>query len=120
MSGKAPSQQQVVGASGSFVNTYWDDDRATGELELPLHVWGEVVVNALVGGGADCANEWVALKVDGKLGAPVCGKRDEVLRPAVLTAAVPEGASVSLVLHDGSSEGWGHLLVDDVLVMSPH
>lgn len=120
VTGALPNQTGVTGARGPrFVNSYHGADAATGRLTLQLPDAQRLAVNVLVGGGDDCKLTYVALKVGAREAARVCGRKDEVLRPAVLLAENPKGEPMTLEAVDKSSTGWGHLLLDDVMVLIP-
>lgn len=112
-----PNQTPVSGAQGAaFANSYHGGDAATGTLTFELPEAESVSVNALVGGGDDCAHTALVLRVGRREVARACGRKDEVLRPATLSAHVMPGERASLQLVDQSSGPWGHLLVDDIMV----
>ncbi|MBX7114174.1 MAG: hypothetical protein K1X64_07540 [Myxococcaceae bacterium] len=118
VSGPLPQQSAVTGIHGArFANSYHGTDVTTGRLSWQLPDTSHVFVNLLVGGGGDCNTVYVALKVGAKEAARTCGRGDEVLRPAVLEAKNPKGEPLLLEVVDKSTTGWGHILVDDVMVL---
>ena len=92
--------------------------RVSSRLSWKLPDSRRVAVNLLVGGGDDCALVYVTVKVGGREGAKVCGRKDEVLRPAILEVDNPKGEPLTLEAVDKSNVVWGHLLLDDVQVLS--
>jgi len=113
-------QQPVVGMRGAgLLNSFHGGDRSTGRVELPPFrlTGGDVVL--LVGGGRDCERVYVGLEVDGAIVRRACGNDDETLRQAVLPTARFAGRQGRIVIVDESSEGWGHILVDQIVVERP-
>ncbi len=110
-------QQPVIGVQGrGFLNSFHGGDAATGRVELPPFELTGAPIHLLVGGGAACDETYVGLEVDGRIVRRVCGRGDEVLRPAVLRTRGFRGKRGRLVLVDEATGPWGHLLVDDVIV----
>ncbi|MFL5321879.1 MAG: hypothetical protein ACJ790_19615 [Myxococcaceae bacterium] len=113
---RLPGQTAVSGVIGAgYLNGFHGGDASVGTLTVPLppeNGW----VDLLVGGGADCSQVNVSLVVNGRATAIACGKNDEVLRPVHFQYAAHAGDVVALVAKDTATGGWGHLLLDDVLV----
>ncbi|AKU89812.1 hypothetical protein [Vulgatibacter incomptus] len=115
--GKARWQTEIVGQQGArLLNSFFPDDSATGRVLFPEMILSGGPISLLVGGGDDCKATYVGLEVEGKVVSRVCGKGDEVLRPAVLETKRWVGKRGRLVVADESTVGWGHILVDDVIV----
>ena len=113
--GTAVNQLPVEGFHGQrLLNTYAHGDAATGRLELPLVAGGWA--DFLVGGGDTCTKKYVAV-VDGEREVGRwCGTQSEHLRPVQVNLAGL--ATPTLVLVDEDTGAWGHLLLDDVVVVS--
>jgi hypothetical protein len=111
-------QQPVRGHRGAFLNSYHGGDGTTGKVVLPAFLAGGRV-SLRVGGGPDCRRVYAGLEVDGKVVARVCGRKDEVLRTETLDTSLWAGKPARLVLVDQARGGWGHLLVDEVIVEPP-
>jgi hypothetical protein len=119
VAGALPQQSAVSGMQGQrFINSYHGTDVTVGKLSWALPATSHVTVNVLVGGGSDCNLTYVALKVGNKEVARVCGRGDEVFRPEVLQAENKKGEALSIEVVDKSTTGWGHLLIDDVMVLT--
>lgn len=113
------AQTPISGKQGvRLLNSYEGGDGPTGRLELELPASGGVLVGLLVGGSGDCARAYVGLVVGEQVVQRACGQQDEVLRPAVLTANPGPGQRARLVIVDEASNAWGHLLVDDVMLIA--
>ncbi|MEW5739535.1 MAG: hypothetical protein AB1938_11450 [Myxococcota bacterium] len=113
--GTAASQLPVQGFHGQrLLNTYARGDATTGRLELPLAPGGWV--DFLVGGGDACATKYVAVVDGAREVGRWCGTQSEQLRSVQVNLA---GLAVpKLVLVDDDTGAWGHLLLDDVVVVS--
>ncbi|MCC6338239.1 MAG: DUF2029 domain-containing protein [Myxococcales bacterium] len=114
-----PNQQPVEGFQGQrLLNTYHDGDATKGRVEwalpaLPRGGW----VSLLVGGGRACTQKYVALQDGDREVARWCGEDSERLRS--VSASLEGLAAPRLVVVDDEAGGWGHLLVDDLLVLRP-
>lgn len=117
--GPRPWQGTVYGAIGKgHVSSYHGGDRATGKVESPEIVLPKDGIHLLVAGGKDCSKTFVGLEVDGKVVSKVCGRGDERFRPAVLRSGSHTGQKGRVVIVDDSTEGWGHILVDEIYLPS--
>lgn len=111
--GPIDRQQPIHGQRGlGLLNSFTQGDAATGQVELRLQVTAgrPVLVSLLVGGGQRCDEVWVEVA-----GQRVCGQNDETLRTAAFLVT-PQTDELTITAVDHSTEGWGHLLVDDVRV----
>lgn len=114
--GSLPGQGPVHGARGpGLLNSFRSGDRGRGKVLLPERTLSGGPIHFLVGGSADCRRVHVALEVEGKVVERACGKEDEVLRPASFETARWKGKKGRILVVDDSSEGWGHIVVDDVV-----
>jgi hypothetical protein len=114
----SPRQQPVRGVRGSILNSFHGGDGSTGQVRLSAFVAGGRV-SLRVGGGDDCRRVYAGVEVEGKVVARACGRKDEVLRTAVLDTAPWAGKPARVVVEDRSQGAWGHILVDDVIVEPP-
>lgn len=114
-------QLVVHGKQGArFLNSYVGGDGAVGRLEIDITGRGELLeVHALVGGGSDCQRTYLGIEIDGVLLGRLCGQNDEVLRPAMLPLRAERGQKVKLVAVDEATGDWGHLLLDDIILLAP-
>lgn len=114
--GAVKGQSPVAGFQGSqFLNSMHGGDRSRGAVRFPVFELQGQPIHLLVGGGRNCNKVYVGLEVEGEIVSRVCGKNDEVLRPATLSTEGHEGKRGRLVAVDGATGGWGHILVDDVI-----
>jgi len=121
VTGALPDQLGVLGFEGrKLLNSFHGRDAATGRIELPEIELPESPIAVLVGGGNECRKLYVGLEVEGKITSKVCGKSDEILRPALLKVGEHAGKRGRVVIVDDSDGGWGHILVDDIIVPSTH
>jgi len=118
--GKSPAQgtlngqNTVTGYSGSFVNTFINGDATTGTLTSPSFVISETSINFLIGGGNAPGVQCINLKVQGQVVRTSTGTDEEKLVPRSwdVTSFVGQFAVIEIV--DGSTGGWGHILVDEI------
>lgn len=116
-SGPAGGQTRIRGVQGhGFVNSFHGGDGATGTLALPPFTLPSTNIVARVGGGRDCKQVALALEVDGEIVHRVCGRNDEVLRPVLISTRKWAGKQGRLIVEDRARGGWGHILVDDIIV----
>ncbi len=115
-----PGQRDISGGNGgALLNSYQPGDRALGRVEFPERELSGGPIVVLVGGGASCSKTYVGLEVDGVVVKRVCGKNDETLRPMTLDTAKWKGRRGRLVAVDESKDGWGHILLGDVIFLRP-
>lgn len=116
--GKAlPGQDQIVGHEGAgFLNSFHGGDLAKGRVELPEFTLPRSPIVLLVSGGAACGKAYVGLEVKGKVVHRVCGKNDHTFRPVELRSGVHAGKRGRIVVVDDADGGWGHILIDDILI----
>ncbi|MBC7173614.1 MAG: hypothetical protein H5U40_14330, partial [Polyangiaceae bacterium] len=116
--GALPGQTPVTGHFGGLINTFRSSDAATGRLEIPLEGFEGGTISFLVGGGRHCGATYVGIEANGARIGRSCGAEAEALRPAsIRVPRLPPGTAVSFVVEDRSTESWGHILVDDVIVV---
>ncbi|PWK86950.1 levanase [Lentzea atacamensis] len=119
--GTLPGQQQVSGWQGSgLVNTFLNGDGTTGTLTSPEFTISSPYLNFLVGGGnhpeGSAAPTAVRLVVDGKVVRSATGKDSEVLDWASWDVRDLAGKAARLEVVDDNTGGWGHILVDHVVL----
>lgn len=116
--GAAAGQQAVTGFLGKgLVNTFDPDgDAPTGTLTSPEFEVSKRYVHLLVGGGSLEGKTCVNLIVGGKAARSVTGKGAESLQWATFDLAEFAGQKAQVQLVDRSSEGWGHINVDHVVL----
>ncbi|MCW5940862.1 MAG: hypothetical protein KIS66_01435 [Fimbriimonadaceae bacterium] len=112
--GALPNQQVVSGFRGkALVNSFLGgNDGLRGRLVSPEFVLDRPYLGFLVGGGErDVAIE---LWVDGKLVRTAAGKNSEKLDPTTWDVRDLAGKAARIVIRDDSSDGWGHINVDQI------
>lgn len=109
-----PQQQAIGRVSGSYLNSFHRGDLSTGMVSFPLPAGTRRVALKVAGGGA-CGSLFAGVVQGSRLLAKACGSQSEELQAVLLTVA--GGAELRFVAFDGSSEGWGHLIVDDVVAL---
>lgn len=116
----APAQGQagIAGRVGPFANSFTDEqgDAAIGALQSPpFRIEGDVIT-LRVGGGRDADRLRVMLIVDGHDVAHATGCGSEILGRRHWDVAEHRGKEARLMVVDLQSQGWGHVLVDEVEV----
>jgi len=115
--GSLERQLPVLGTQGErIINSFHQGDGATGTLTTPTFLLPAQGVFVLVGGSRDCDNVFVGLKVNDQIIRRQCGQDDETLRAHVLQSRKHVNKPVQLVIVDRSKGGWGHILVDDIII----
>lgn len=109
-----PGQQAITGASGRYLDSYYRGDLGTGMISFVLPP-GTRRVALKVAGGSNCQALFAGIVAGERLLAKACGNQSESLRPLLLTVEAEQ--DLRFVAFDGSSEGWGHLVVDDVVAL---
>ncbi len=110
--GALVGQQAVLGFSRALLDSFHAGDGSTGWIDFPLPA-GTRRVHLRVGGGADCDRVFAGLAAGDLLLARACGRGDETLRASTLEVPA-DAAGARLVIVDGASGAWGHILVSDV------
>lgn len=116
--GKAlPGQDGVSGYEGSgFLNSFHGGDPAKGRVDLPEMTLPRGSILVLVAGGQGCNKVFVGIEVAGKIVQRVCGKNDHSFRREELRTGSSAGRRGRIVVVDDADGGWGHILVDDILI----
>jgi hypothetical protein len=115
---QTPANQDAVGhASGAFLDSYTDaeGDRAVGAIQSPPFELRGDVVTVRVAGGNDRARLAAMLVVDGHIIAAATGCKSEILSRRVWDVRPWRGMQARLVVVDDSDNGWGHIIVNDVV-----
>jgi hypothetical protein len=114
-----PRQQPVGGYGGDrFMNSYHGGDAGEGVATSPTFTLDKPYMHLQVGGGGKQRKRVrVALRSDeGDVLRTASGRNSEVMRSVRWNVEPFVGQQVHLVLVDESSDGWGHLTVDDVWI----
>jgi len=120
--GKGPShgteggQQPVRGFVGrGLVNTFQAGDQPQGTATSKTFTIERRYIGFLIGGGSQAGKTCVNLLVDGKVVHTATGKNQEDLLPVSWDVAALKGKQAAIEIVDKSSEGWGHINVDQIL-----
>lgn len=113
--GTENSQNPVSGFTGpGLVNTYGGGDGPRGRLVSPAFQIKERYVSFLIGGGQLPGKCCLNLVVDGKAVRTETGQNTEQLRRVEWDVQDLAGKEAKLEIVDDHSDGWGHVLVDDI------
>jgi hypothetical protein len=110
-------QGELIGSSGSFVNTFHPSlgTTATGTLtSAPFELRGDLLLFRL-GGGKDAANLRVELLVDGVVTHSATGRRGDQLSRREWDISSLRGKRAVLRLVDNASDAWGYLALDEIV-----
>lgn len=97
-----------------YVNSFQHGDGAMGTLKSPKFKISKDYINLLVGGGSDMDKVNVALLVGGKIVRTATGNDIETLYWNSWDVSDWKGKSAQIVINDLSSDGWGHINVDQI------
>ena len=101
---------------GAFMSSYHQGDRSAGRVELPKFKLSGEPIHFLIAGGQDCERVYLSLEVEGVQRAKRCGKRDERFRHEAIQTSEWAGQTGQLVIVDQSTQGWGHIMVDEIVM----
>ena len=120
--GNNNDQNGVTGYTGSrLVNTYYDLDRSKGTLTSPAFTITDDYLNFQVGGGRHpvgdtSGEETVNLIVNGEVVRTATGVESGQLTWTGWNVSELEGKTAQLKIVDNNPGGWGHILVDQVVL----
>ncbi|MBI5685945.1 MAG: hypothetical protein HZC54_12810 [Verrucomicrobia bacterium] len=118
-------QQPVGGTQGKhFVDSFRNNgpadagvsDRVVGELVSKPFTINRSHLRFLIGGGADETSVGLRLLVDGKTVRSAAGHNSELLASKLWDVQEFAGREAVLQIVDRSSGGWGHVLVDEIVL----
>jgi uncharacterized protein (DUF608 family) len=113
--GAAYDQSPVSGWTGpGLVNTFQGSDAGQGKLKSPLFTIRERWISFLIGGGNQPGQCCMNLVVNGQVVRTETGRNTEQLRRVAWDVADLAGRDATIEIVDQSTEGWGHVLVDDI------
>ncbi len=108
-------QQPVSGFQGKgLVNTFIRGDKPQGKLTSPPFAIERRFLCFLIGGGKHAGQTCMNLLVDGKVLRTAVGKNNERLEWQSWRLDDLQGKQAQLEIVDQSSEGWGHVNVDQI------
>ncbi|WP_207434814.1 glycoside hydrolase family 32 protein [Sabulibacter ruber] len=115
--GALANQQKVSGFEGSgVVNSYQNGDQGTGKLTSPEFTIDSDYINLLVGGGKHSRGTAVNLFVGNELVKSVTGNNSESLNWVAMDTKALKGKKGRIEIVDNVKGGWGHILVDQILL----
>jgi uncharacterized protein (DUF608 family) len=113
--GTLEGQNPVSGYQGAgLVNSFLGGDVPTGTLTSPGFVVTRPFINFLIGGGAHRDKTCINFIVDGAVQLSVVGKNTETLEWAHWDVRAFLGKEAHIEIVDASTEGWGHVNVDQI------
>ncbi len=116
-SGTLPNQQPVSGFVGKrLVNTYRGGDGTRGTLTSPPFKIERRFVAFLMGGGGHAGRTCMNLLLDGRTVRTATGRNEERLDWQEWDVAEFEGRTARLEIVDQTTEGWGHINVDQIVL----
>jgi uncharacterized protein (DUF608 family) len=114
--GAEPGQQAVGGFAGhGLVNTFLGGDSPQGTATSKPFAIERRYIGFLIGGGSHAGKTCVNLRVDGKVVRTATGKDREELGPATWDVADLKGRQAVIEIVDQSTDGWGHINVDQII-----
>lgn len=115
-SGTLPNQQEVTGFKGDgLVNTFSNGDLSTGTAISSEFTINKDYINLLVGGGAH-KNTSVQLIINDEIVKYATGSNSEKLRWKAWEVSQYQGEEGRIKIVDENTGGWGHILVDHILL----
>jgi uncharacterized protein (DUF608 family) len=114
--GTEPGQQPVSGFAGhGLVNTYQGGDGPQGTATSRPFTIQQRYIGFLIGGGNHPGRTCINLRVGGQVVRTTTGKDREALEPASWDVADLKGQQAAIEIVDRSSEGWGHINIDQII-----
>jgi len=120
--GTLPNQMEVSGFAGhGLVNSYLGGDKATGTLTSPEFKIERKFIAFLIGGGGFPTKTCMNLLVDGKVVRTATGPNTEPGGSEELALASWKvddlaGKTAQIQIVDDATGGWGHILVDQIVL----
>ena len=117
--GKAGKQKPVSGNRGPMLNSYHPEegDETTGRATSPsFTVAANQVLAFRLGGGRDRALNVLLVDDEGRAVMAWTGNKKEKLELVRYDLGNLVGQTLQLVVVDNSTTGWGHIMVDEVVV----
>ncbi len=115
--GTFPHQREVTGFLGKgLVNSHlYAGDELQGTLISPSFKIERKYINFLIGGGKHPSRAGVTLRIDGETARTATGKNSEKLQWATFDVTEFRGKEGVIRIMDHTSEGWGHINVDNIV-----
>ncbi len=113
--GTQANQNPVGGWTGpGLINTFQGSDAGQGKLKSPSFTIRERWISFLIGGGQQPGKCCMNLVVDGRIVRTETGQNTEQLRRVEWDVTDLAGKDATVEIVDQHTEGWGHILVDDI------
>jgi len=110
------NQPPPTGYTGvSLINSFADEDRATGSLTSQLFTITEKFINFRIGGGHHPDKVGIQLVVDGEVVKSETGLNRETLHHASWDVSEWMGEPALLRIIDKEAGSWGHTYIDDIV-----
>ena len=114
--GTEAGQQPVSGFAGrGLVNTFIAGDGPQGTATSKPFAIKRRYIGFLIGGGQHADRTCINLRVEGKVVRTAVGKNLESLEPASWDVADLKDKHATIEIVDKSSEGWGHVNIDQIV-----
>ena len=114
--GTLKGQMAVAGFDGKgLVNSFLDSDRSVGSLTSPEFKMTRDYISFLIGGGKQ-PEVGAELIIDGKVVRAATGRDSETLTWQSWDVRDYRGQSARLRIFDNATGGWGHILMDEILL----
>lgn len=115
--GTLAGQSFVSGFNGSYLaNSYHGGDGTIGTLTSASFTVNADRIHALVGGGNHPGTAEIRLIVDGQIVRTATGVNSENLSWVSWDVSAFNGQSAFIVVVDNATGGWGHILVDQIVM----
>jgi fructan beta-fructosidase len=115
--GTLEGQNKVTGFKGSgFLNSYHNGDTTTGTLTSPEFEITKDILAFKIGGGKDVKLVGIELLVAGKRVKATAGQDTEELLWCSWDVSVLRGKKAQLRIYDNADGGWGHILIDQIVL----
>lgn len=114
--GALPHQNKVSNFIGKgLVNSFYKGDGTVGKLTSPAFKIESDYINFLVGGGEHLGGTGLNLIIDGKAVRTATGTDSELLSWTSWNTKDLKGKEAKIEIFDNETEGWGHILVDQIM-----
>lgn len=115
--GTLPNQNAVMGFKGNrLINSFQGGDQTTGRLLTPPFEITEDYLCFLIGGGNHPSKASINLLIDGKIKKTQPGVNSETLQWKSWNVKEIKGQKAQIEILDKVKAGWGHILVDEIVL----
>ncbi len=114
--GKFINQTDISGQKGKyFINSYNGDDKKTGKAVSKEFFIKHSFLSFRIGGGKKPNTIYIALYVNGEKVISSTGDNTESLKKVTWNISEYRGKKGHIEIVDNDSEGWGHILIDEIV-----